>query len=1061
MNERGILDKVVRFALRYRVLVIAAALALLADGIFTATRLPVDVFPDLNRPTVTIMAESHALSPEEVELLVTRPIETAMNGAPGVERVRSQSGVGLSIVWVEFGWDTDLLVNRQMVAERLQTVRRELPDDIDAQIGPISSIMGEIMLVGVKSDEGLTAPSELRAIADFVIRRELLSLKGVAQVIALGGGERQVRVRLDPERLAKLGVTADQVIEAARLSQGNTAGGFLDRQSQELLVRMISRTADLEVLQKTPVTTRDGVVVRLADVADLELGPGVMRGDAGVDGDSAVILSVQKQPGASTTELTGLVEESLRQLQAKMPSDVVLVSLFRQSEFIESSTDNVTEALRDGAILVVLVLFLFLQNLRTTFITLTAIPLSLGMTFVVFDLFDIGVNTMTLGGIAVAIGELVDDAIVDTENVFRRLRENRQLEHPRPALRVVWDASIEVRGSIVFATLIVVLVFVPLFGMSGLEGRLFAPLALAYIIAILSSLVVSVTVTPVLCSYLLPRSQATAHDRDGWLVRWLKRGQTRLLNVTLRHPFAMMGAAFTVFILTLATVPLMGREFLPAFNEGTATINLQAAPGVSLETSNQLGHAAEALILSVPEVKSVGRRTGRAEMDEHAEGVHYAELDVDFKVGEGMRERSVVLDEIRQRLAILPGTNANIGQPISHRLDHLLSGVRAELVVKVKGPELATLRRLGGEIEAVMKGISGLRDVAMEKIVLVPQLRVLVDRETAERYGFKPLELAQTLERLLDGEVASQVLDEDRRMALFVRLADEQRANLDELRRVLITTPSGAVVPLEGLARLELDRGPNTIVHDNGQRRVAVYANIEGRDLNAAVAEVKAKLASVVDVPGYGLSYEGQFASQEEATVIIGLLSILSLLLMVLVLFMHFRSGVLVAMVMVNIPQALIGSVFGLWVFDLPLSVATLVGFVALCGIASRNTIMMLDHYLHLVQHEGMTFSREMVVRGSLERLVPVLMTAVTAGLGLIPLVLSADAPGKEILHPVAVVIFFGLMSSTLLDLIVTPAAFWAFGKRPLQRRLARAEDGDGLEDTGPATPVPSHGAHA
>lgn len=1058
MNERGVLDRVVRAALRYRVLVIAMALALLADGVFTATRLPVDVFPDLNRPTVTIMAESHALSPEEVELLVTRPIETAMNGAPGVERVRSQSGVGLSIVWVEFGWGTDLLVNRQMVGERLQSVRRELPDDIDAQIGPISSIMGEIMLVGVKSDKGLTAPTELRALADFVIRRELLSLSGVAQVIALGGGERQVRVRLDPERMAKLGVTAAEVIEGARLSQGNAAGGFLDRQSQELLVRMVARTADLEVLAKAPVMTRQGVVVRLEDVATLEVGPGVMRGDAGVDGDSAVILSVQKQPGASTTELTERVEEVLASLQQKMPGDVVLVSLFRQSEFIEASTSNVVEALRDGAILVVLVLFLFLQNLRTTFITLTAIPLSLAMTFVVFSLFDIGVNTMTLGGIAVAIGELVDDAIVDTENVFRRLRENRQLERPRSALRVVWEASIEVRGSIVFATLIVVLVFVPLFGMSGLEGRLFAPLALAYIIAILSSLVVSVTVTPVLCSLLLPHAGATAHDRDGWLVRVLKRGQTRILEVTLRHPFAMMGSAFAVFVLTLATVPLMGREFLPAFNEGTATINLLAAPGVSLEASNQLGHAAEALILSVPEVKSVGRRTGRAEMDEHAEGVHYAELDVDFKVGDGMRERPVVLDELRQRLAVLPGVTVNIGQPISHRLDHLLSGVRAELVVKVKGPELATLRRMGGEIERVMKGIPGLRDVAMEKVVLVPQLRLLVDRERAERYGFRPLELAQTLEHLLDGEVASQVLEADRRLALFVRLSDDTRADLDSLKRVLVTTPSGAVVPLEGLATLELDRGPNNIIHDDGQRRVAVYANVEGRDLNAAVAEVKARVAGVVNEPGYGLSFEGQFASQEAATLIIGLLSILSLLLMVLVLYMHFRSMVLVAQVMVNIPQALIGSVFGLWLFDLPLSVATLVGFVALCGIASRNTIMMIDHYLHLVQHEGMAFSRAMVVRGSLERLVPVLMTAVTAGLGLVPLVLSAEAPGKEILHPVAVVILFGLMSSTLLDLIVTPAAFWAFGEKPLAHRLASADRGDELEDEGAMMATPSHG---
>jgi CzcA family heavy metal efflux pump len=764
-------------------------------------------------------------------------------------------------------------------------------------------------------------------------------------------------------------------------------------------------------------------------------------------------MSVQKQPGASTTELTAKVEATLAALQNKMPSDVVIVPLFRQADFIHAATDNVVHALRDGAILVVLVLFLFLQNLRTTFITLTAIPLSLGMTLVVFELFGIGVNTMTLGGIAVAIGELVDDAIVDTENVFRRLRENRQRAVPRSSLRVVWEASIEVRGSIVFATMIVILVFVPLFGMSGLEGRLFMPLALAYIIAILSSLVVSVTLTPVLCSYLLPNSKATEHDRDGWLVRGLKRLQERLLRVTLVHPFVVMGGAFVVFAATLATVPLLGREFLPEFNEGTATINLLAAPGVSLAASNELGHAAEALILGVPEVKSVGRRTGRAEMDEHAEGVHYSEVDVDFHVGEGLRPRREVLDDIRQRLAILPGISANIGQPISHRLDHLLSGVRAELVVKVKGPELDALRRHAASVEAVMRGVDGLVDIQVEKLVLVPQLRLKVRNEVAARYGFKPAELAGRMEQLLDGEVVSSLLESDRQIRIFVRLDDAVRTNIETLSRLLVDTPSGARIPLEALAEIELGMGPNSILHDNAQRRIAVYANVEGRDIGTAVTELKDKLGTLDLGVGYALSYEGQFESQEQATLIIGLLSLVSLLLMVIVLYLHFRSFVLVAQVMVNIPQALIGSVAGLWIFDLPLSVATLVGFVALCGIASRNTIMMLDHYLHLVQHEGMTFSRAMVVRGSLERLVPVLMTAVTAGLGLVPLVLSADAPGKEILHPVAVVILFGLMSSTLLDLIVTPAAFWAFGQRPLETRQAKASAGDELTDMGPVEP--------
>ncbi len=1045
-------DRIIRFSLQNRVFVVAAAALLVVYGGWVIARLPVDVFPDLNRPTVTVMTEAGGLSPEEVETLVTRPIESAMNGAPGVERVRSTSGVGLSVVYVEFGWDTDIYLDRQLVAERLGSVGASLPEGIVPQMGPVSSIMGEILLVGLVSEDGSTPPLEVRALADWVVRQRLLTIPGVSQAIPIGGGVKQYQVLVRPEKLLAFDLSLEDVERAAGLAQANTTGGFLERKSQEYLVRNVSRTSSIEDLAGTVVAWRDGVPIRLRQVAEVKIGPGIKRGDAGVDGKPAVVLSVQKQPGANTVALTKKVEEALASLGPSLPRDVKIVPLFRQATFIEAAVGNVEEALRDGAILVVIVLFLFLLNFRTTAITLTAIPLSLVVTAVVFDFFDLSINTMTLGGLAVAIGELVDDAIVDVENVFRRLRENRHAASPRPVLQVIYEASSEVRNSIVFATILVVLVFLPLFAMSGIEGRLFAPLGVAYIVSILASLVVSLTVTPVLCSYLLPKAKIMAEAQDGFLVRFLKGKQRTVLGWTLHHPAKVMGGAAALVAIALATVPFLGKEFLPAFNEGTATVNVLAAPGTSLEESNRIGTLAEELIGSIPEVKSTGRRTGRAELDEHAEGVHYTEVDVDFH-DEG-RPRPEVLADMRERLSQLAGVSVSLGQPISHRLDHLLSGVRAQLAVKLFGPDLPTLRANAAAIEAAMAKVPGIVDLQTEQQVLIPQVRIRVDRDRAARYGVRPGELSELLEKALAGATVSQVLEGQRSFDLVVRYADEARTTLEGLRGALVDTPAGPKVPLSALADVVEDRGPNQIVHDNGARRIVVSANVQGRDLGSAVREVQAAIGGLSLPQGYYVTYEGQFESQQSATRLIGLLSLFSLLGMVLVLYTHFKSLRIVWQVLLNIPLALIGSVAALWLFDLPFSVATLVGFITLCGIASRNTIMMIDHYVHLVQVEGHAFGPAMVVKGSLERLVPVLMTALTAGLALVPLALASGAPGKEILHPVAVVILGGLTSSTLLDMIVTPAVFLRFGGPALAKLAdARAHRDDPFHVPAPAHP--------
>lgn len=1037
-------DAIIRFSLRNRVFVLATACFILAYGGWVIVNLPVDVFPDLNRPTVTVMTESGGLAPEEVEVLVNLPLEIAFNGTPGLQRVRSSAGVGLSAIYLEFDWGTDIFRNRQLVAEKLALVRETLPKGVVPTMGPISSIMGQFQMIGLSSDDPAITPMDLRTIADWTIRPRLLSIPGIAQVIPIGGQVKQFQILLSSEKLRSKNLALEEVQHnLGHLSQ-NTTGGFVNIENQEFLIQNVGRVKELEEVENSVVGSSLGRPVRVKEVADVKLGPRIKRGDASIDAKPGVILSLQKQPGASTIALTDEVNRALDDIRKSLPKGVKLdEKLFQQADFIKSAVHNVQEALRDGAILVTIILFLFLLNFRTTFITLTAIPLSFVLTGIVFHWFGMEINTMTLGGLAVAIGELVDDAIVDVENVFRRLKENQHAEVPRSSLRVIFEASSEVRNSIVFATVIVVLVFIPLFSLGGLEGRFFAPLGVGYVVSLVASLFVSLTVTPALCSYLLPKMKGMKHGDDGFLVKFLKKWDERILHKAIRHPRLLMGGTAGLFLIALALIPFMGKEFLPRFNEGAALISVALPPGVSLPYSDQVGTAAEKLIMQIPEVRIVSRRTGRAELDEHAESVNMGELLVDFKPGG--RPRDTVLDDIRDKLAKgIKGAMINIGQPISHQLDHLLSGVRSQIAIKIFGPDLGTLRSLASQVYGAISGVKGLADLQVEQQVLIPKIKVQFLRDEALKYNIIVGELATQLEMALEGEVTAQVLDGQRIFDVFMRFDDDSRADIEKIKNVIIKTmPDGSRVALGQVADVFDTQGPNLINRENMQRRIVVQTNTSGRDLDSVITDIRKQVTQKVKLPeGYFLSYGGQFESQQSASQMMIVLGMLSIMGIFVVLFAHFKSSFIAVQIMLNIPMALIGSVIAIFLSDRILSIASMVAFVTLCGIASRNGIMMISHYLHLMDEEKEPFSVDLVIRGSLERLVPVLMTALTAMLALVPLILAKGEPGKEILHPVAVVIFGGLFSSTLLDMWVTPTVFYRFGRSSAERYIARKAAG-------------------
>jgi CzcA family heavy metal efflux pump len=1059
-----LLNWIIRSSLNNRVLVIIAALLVSVYGLYVTFNTPTDVLPDLNRPVVTIFGEAPGLAPEEVEAQVTYPIETAVNGAPGVERVRSRSALGLSIVYVEFAWGTDPKYNRQVVTERLGTVTEKLPPGIVPVMTPASSIMGEIALISASSKT--LSPMDVRTQAEFVLRPAILSIPGIAQVTVMGGDLKQFRVQVDPDKLRLFDLTLEDVERALQAANQNTGGGFLASGAQELVVRNLGRVQTADDIAASLITNKPGDhnspprAVLIRDVATvIEAGPTIKRGDGSENAAPAVIMAIQKQPGADTLTLTRALDATLAQIKPTLPAGLDLnADLFRQEHFIRASIGNVIEALELGAVLIVIILVLFLMNVRTTIVTLTALPLSIITTFMVFHWLGMSVNTMTLGGLAVAIGELVDDAVVDVENVYRRLGENRRAASPRPIVQVVFDASSEIRNPIILGTVIVNLVFLPTFFLPGIEGRLFTPLATAYIISIFASLLVALTITPVLAFYLLPGIKRMTHGKDGLLLRVCKRLALKSYSISMPRPIAVLGTLGALVVVALFMVTRLGSEFLPPFNEGTATVSFMLTPGVSLEESNRIAARAEEAILSIPQVKNVGRRTGRAEQDEHAEGVHSSEIDVDLWTKEeaknpdkhpvasgrkppsvkDIRPREEVFAQIQEKLEVFPGVNVGVGQPISHRIEHLLSGVRAMVAVKIFGDDLNTLRTLADQTKAAMEGIPGVADLQVEQQVLVPQLHISVNRDAAARVGFTPAMLTDAMETATKGKVVGQVLEGLKSFDITLTLDDHHRTDPTRLEEVRLVSPTGAIVLLRDVAEVVEKLGPNEVARENLRRRIVVQCNVRGRDLGSTVKELQDSIAMDVKLPqGYTLQYGGLYEAQQESTRLLLILGLGSLVAIFVILYTHYRSGMVAAQIMLNVPFALIGSVTALAITREPFSVASLVGFISLTGIATRNGVLMVSHYIHLMTEERQTWSKELIIRGSQERVAPVLMTAVTAGLGLIPLVLSKGEPGKEILYPVAVVILGGLITSTLLDFFVTPAIFYRFGKSAAER-LAR-----------------------
>ena len=1025
------------FSLKNRMMVILLSAISMVYGAYTLSKMPVDVFPDLNKPTVTIMTEAGGMASEEVEQLITFPLETAMNGLPGVEAIRSVSSAGLSFIYVTFDWSVDIYRARQMVSERLSSMDGAIPDGIVSRMGPISSIMGEIMQIAIPIDESKISSMQVREYADWVLRPRLMAIPGVAQVIPIGGQVRQFQVQPNTRRMAELGLSILQIEDALRGYSANTSGGFLESNNREYLIRHIGRTSSLEDLKNIAVSNRNGQTILLRQVADITFAPAVKRGDAGYEGGPAVILGVQKQPSADTVALTKKIESAIAELKQGLPTGMEAPKVtFRQASFIDASISTLEGKLIGASIFVAVVLYFFLGTIRPVLISLTAIPVSILLTALVFKYFGLSINTMTLGGLAIAIGGLVDDAVVDVENVIRRLRVNldkASLDQLSP-LAIVRAASLEVRTGIIYATAIIVLVFIPLFALPGIEGRLFVPLGIAFIVSTLASLLVSVTITPVLCFYLLPSMQSL-RDHDTKIVTWLKSHYEVQLSRLLAAPKKSLMYAFASVIVAAASVPFMASSFLPPFNEGTLLIGLRLNPGVSLSESAGVASQAEKLVRQVPEVTYVGRRSGRAELDEHAEGVHVSELDVGLKpAGDLDRSMAEIQADIRSRLVNLPAAIA-IGQPISHRIDHMLSGVRSQIAIKIFGDDLDVLRSQADLLRSKLAGIEGLVDLEIEKQVLAPQIKVRIDYDKAAQYGVSTSQIMATLQGMVEGERLSQIIEGNRRFALVIKLPDSAR-NLEGLADILIDTPNGKI-PLSKIASIEDGDGPNQISRDGGKRRIVLSANASKRALSDIVADIRAVISNQTLPEGYFITLDGQFKAQEEASKVIGLLSIGSFLLMFAVLNNRYKSMRLSLMIMSNIPLAMVGAVIGLWISGQPLSIAALIGFITLAGISVRNGILKISHYLNLMQSEGESFSLAMIIRGSIERLSPVLMTALVTAFALAPLLFEAERPGAEILHPVAVVIFSGLLSSTLLDTFLTPAMFWLYGKKASEIALS------------------------
>ena len=1024
------IDFLIRWSLHNRAAILLMAALLCAVGTYTATRMPIDVFPDLTAPTVTVITEAHGMDPTEVESQVTFPIEAALNGSPGVRRVRSSTAVGISVVWVEFEWGSDIYRARQVVGEKLALVTGELPPDVERPIlAPISSIMGEIMFLSLTSEKH--SPIELRTAAGTVIRRRLLSVPGVAQVTPIGGGVKQYQVVLAPEKLQTYGLSVGQVSEALGASNENVSAGFMVEGGSEYLVKGLGRYQRLEDIAETVVTTISGVPVKVSDLGTVRIGEAPKRGEGSAMAKPAVVIGIQKQPGANTLTLTKELDQVLDELAAKLPQGMKINKhLFRQADFIQVAVNNVVHALRDGGILVVIIVLVFLANLRATLITLTAIPLSLVSAILVLWAFDATINTMTLGGMAIAIGALVDDAIIDVENVFRRLRENAALpvEQRRLSLPVVLDASIEIRSSIVFATIIIVLVFTPLFFLSGVEGRLLRPLGVAYVVSLAASLIVAVTVTPALCHLLLPNSSGVRSGHEPLIVKWLKAGYGKLLRPILTRWWLVTVPSVILLAGAVFSATRLGFSFLPEFNEGSLTIAVVTLPGTSLAESDELGRIVEKTLMQHPEVVAMARRTGRAELDEHAQGVEAGELEVSLSMKE--RSKEELLEALRQDLSQVPGVNITIGQPISHRIDHMLSGTRASVAVKVFGEDLYRLRKLAEKARQGMSAVPGVVDLSVEQQMDIPILKTSFDRAAMAQHGLSVKDVAHTLEAGLQGSTVSRVIEGRNSFDLVVRLAGSEAWTTETIGELPVHAPQGYKVPLKAVADIRKDAGPNTISREQVERKIVISCNVAGRDVTSVVQDIRSRVDPVIaEAAGYRVEYGGQFESATEAGRVLMVLGIAVILAIGFVLHLAFGSVRDALLIMLNLPLALIGGILGVFVSGGVLSVASMIGFITVFGIAARNGIMLVSHIRHLQEHESVTDFKEAVYRGALERLAPILMTALAAGLALIPLAIGGGKPGNEIQTPMAIVILFGLLSSMLLNMIVVPALYLRFGR--------------------------------
>ena len=1024
------MKRIIQWSIDHHLIVIGLSLLLFAAGVWTARQMPIDVFPDLTAPTVTILAEGHGMAPEEMESLVTFPIETAINGASGVRRVRSATAVGIGVIWVEFDWDTDIFMARQLVSEKLALVSGVLPPQVERPVlAPVSSIMGEILFFAISSvDED---PLTLRTIADTTVRRRLLAVPGVSQVTPIGGAERQFQVVAHPDGLRANNISLTELLNAVKGASQNTSAGIYTEGSQEYVLEAIGRVRSPEEIGDTVVALRGDRSVLVRDVADVREGAAFKRGEGSRSGKPAIIVGVQKQPGANTIEVTKRLDAALDTLQAELPRGMTIDRrIFRQADFIEVAVDNVIKALRDGGILVIVIVLLFLANFRAAAITLTAMPLSLAAAVLALRAFGASINTMTLGGMAIAIGALVDDAIIDVENVVRRLRENHAKPEAErlPSAVIVRDATLEIRSSIVFATVIIVLVFLPVFGLAGIEGRLLTPLAFAYIVALLASLAVAIVVTPALCFAFLPNAPSIQRGHDGWLTRVLKTLFGRTLPYILDHPGMVVAGAAVLLAAAGLALTRAGTAFLPEFHEGSLTVQANTLPGTSLAKSDEIGRRVEQILLAQPEVVATARRTGRAEYDEHVQGVEAAEIDVGLR--DTGRSREDLLLELRRQFSTLPGTNVTIGQPISHRIDHMLSGTRANIAVKVFGDDLGTLRRLGEKVREAMAGVPGVADLSLEQQMDVPFVRFVLNRSAIARYGLRPGDVAEAIETSFAGATVGRIFDRGTSFDLVVKFDAASSADFERVADLPVDTPAGAVVPVRMLADVRREQGPNMVLRENVQRRIVVSCNVAGRDLGSVVDDIRTAVAQSVVMPaGYRVEYGGQFESEQSASqrlLGLGVLVIAGLFMLLVLAFGRARDALLV---MVNLPLALIGGVVGVFLAGGVLNIATMIGFITLFGIATRNGIMLVSHIQHLMNEEGVTDFREAVERGARERLVPIIMTAMAAGLALIPLALGGGQSGSEIQTPMAIVILCGLVTSTFLNMAVVPTLYLKYGK--------------------------------